>query len=219
MTAKAAELMQAIHGGNVFAGYGSLLPLDLKGWNSAHEAFVDIISRTRPSVAFDVGVWKGGSAIFMANLLREHGNTGAVVAIDTFLGSTEHWDRAGPSGNLVMRKYGRPLLYEQFLTNVLQMGMQDLIVPFPQTSENAAVILSKLGIRAGLIHIDAAHEYDPVMRDIRAYWELVEPAGYLVGDDYIPDAWPGVVRAADEFAQSVNRPLSVVAQKWILQKP
>lgn len=57
------------------------------------------------------------------------------------------------------------------------------------------------------------------MRDIRAYWDLVEPGGYLVGDDYIPDVWPDVVRAADEFAQSVGRPLSVVAHKWVLQKP
>ena len=45
--------------------------------------------------------------------------------------------------------------------------MQDLIIPLPQTSENAAVILSRLGIRAGLIHIDTAHEYEPIMRDIR----------------------------------------------------
>jgi predicted O-methyltransferase YrrM len=218
MSAKAAELMQAIHGGNVYAGYGSLLPLDLKGWHSTHETFVDIITKNRPSVVFDVGVWKGGSAIFMANLLKENGNAGAVVAIDTFLGSPEHWDRASPDGNLILRKQGRPLLYEQFLTNVLQTGMQDLIVPFPQTSENAAVILSRLGIRAGLIHIDAAHEYEPVMRDVRAYWELLEPGGYLVGDDY-ETRWPDVVRAANEFADSVGQQLTVVEPKWILRKP
>ena len=74
--------------------------------------------------------------------------------------------------------------------------MQDLIIPLPQTSENAAVILSRLGIRAGLIHIDAAHEYEPIMRDIRTYWELLERAGYLVGDDYVPE-WPDVGRAAE----------------------
>jgi hypothetical protein len=43
------------------------------------------------------------------------------------------------------------------LTNVLRTGMQDLVVPLPQSSEHAAIILSRLGIRAGLIHIDAAH--------------------------------------------------------------
>jgi hypothetical protein len=100
----------------------------------------------------------------------------------------------------------------------LQTGFQDLVVPFAQTSENAAVILSKLGIRAGLIHIDAAHEYEPVMRDIRAYWELLEPGGYLVGDDY-EARWQDVVRAANEFAESVGQQLTVEEPKWILRKP
>jgi hypothetical protein len=96
--------------------------------------------------------------------------------------------------------------------------MQDLIVPLPQSSENAAIILSRLGIRAGLIHIDAAHEYEPVMRDVRAYWEPLEPGGYLVGDDYV-DVWPDVIRAADEFARSVNQSVRVAIPKWILLKP
>jgi hypothetical protein len=75
-----------------------------------------------------------------------------------------------------------------------------------------------LGIRAGLIHVDAAHEYKPVMRDVRTYWELLEPGGYLVGDDYV-DVWPDVIRVADEFAQSVNQPLKVAQPKRILQRP
>jgi hypothetical protein len=115
-------------------------------------------------------------------------------------------------------KNGRPLLYEQFLTNVVRTGMQDFIVPLPQSNEHAAIILSRLDIRAGLIHIDAAHEYEPVMRDVRAYWELLEPGGFLVGDDYVA-VWPDVIRVAHEFAQSVNQPLTAAEPKWILQKP
>ena len=65
---------------------------------------------------------------------------------------------------------------------------------------------------------DAAHEYEPVMRDVRAYWELLEPGGYLVGDDYV-DVWPDVIRAADEFARSVNQSVTVAIPKWILLKP
>lgn len=65
---------------------------------------------------------------------------------------------------------------------------------------------------------NAAHEYEPAMRDVRAYWELLEPGGYLVGDDYVA-VWPDVIRVAHEFAQSVNQPLTVAEPKWILQKP
>ena len=108
MSAKANELTQAIHGTDVYAGYGSVLPLDLQGWNSGHPVFDEIISNDRPPVILDVGVWKGGSTIFMAKLVRENGNDGVIVAIDTFLGSPEHWDRTGKWGNLVWRKNGRP---------------------------------------------------------------------------------------------------------------
>jgi hypothetical protein len=48
MSAKTVEVMQAIHGTDVFANYGSLLPLDLQGWNSGHQAFRDIITKNTP---------------------------------------------------------------------------------------------------------------------------------------------------------------------------
>ncbi|MGA7182847.1 MAG: hypothetical protein WCF80_23565 [Pseudolabrys sp.] len=48
MSAKTVEVMQAIHGADVFANYGSLLPLDLQGWNSGHQAFRDIITKNTP---------------------------------------------------------------------------------------------------------------------------------------------------------------------------
>ncbi|MGB9658676.1 MAG: hypothetical protein WCB75_26175 [Pseudolabrys sp.] len=50
MSAKTVEVMQAIHGTDVFANYGSLLPLDLQGWNSGHQAFRDIITKNHPAV-------------------------------------------------------------------------------------------------------------------------------------------------------------------------
>jgi hypothetical protein len=215
MGAKANALMQAIHGTDVYAGLDPVLPSDLQGWNSSHPIFNEIISNDRPSVIFDVGVWKGGSTISLANLVRENGDDGVIVAIDTFLGSPEHWDRTGQWDNF--QKNGRPLLYEQFLSNVLRAGFQDLVIPLPQTSENAAVILTNRGISAKLIHIDAAHEYDPVMRDIRLYWSLLEPGGYLIGDDYVA-CWPGVVRAANEFAESIGQPLTVSDPKWLIKK-
>jgi hypothetical protein len=217
MGTKANELMRAIHGTDVYAGYGSLLPLDLQGWNSFHVKFSEIIQQKRPSVIIDVGVWKGASTFFLAKLLRENGIEGVVIAIDTFLGSPEHWNRQ-LGYHYTLWKHGRPLLYDQFLTNVVRTGFQDWIVPLPQTSENAAAILSRLGISASLIHIDAAHEYEAVKRDIRTYWDLLEPGGHLIGDDYTTD-WPGVTRAADEFANSIGQPLTVVAAKWVLQKP
>lgn len=163
----------------------------------------------------DVGVWKGQSTITMANAMKRNGIEGCVIAVDTFLGSAEHW--AGKIANF-RRINGMPDLYTTFLSNVCERELTDYVVPLPQTSATAAAILSSQNIVASLIHLDAAHNYEDVLRDAVAYWELLTPGGYLIGDDY-HESWPGVVRAAGEFSATVGRPLGIEGPKWILRRP
>lgn len=46
----------------------------------------------------------------------------------------------------------------------------------------------------GIVFIDAAHDYDSVVADIRAWWPLVKPGGFLMGHDY-QHSFPTVIRA------------------------
>jgi predicted O-methyltransferase YrrM len=210
-----SPVMSRLYPNNVWEGFSPAHPAqEVQGWNSNHPALTRCIRGLRPQVIIDVGVWKGLSTINLARALKDSGTEGCVIAVDTFLGSPEHWDH---SRNLFRRIHGYPDLYQQFLSNVYHAGLQDYVVPMPQTSHVAAALLKKYGIKASLIHIDAAHEYEDVFRDARAYWEILEDGGVLVGDDYHP-TWPGVVRAADEFAGSVGRQLSVESPKWIISK-
>jgi hypothetical protein len=71
-----------------------------------------------------------------------------------------------------------------FLANVVRNGVEDIITPFPMTSDNAAVVFGELGIRFDIVYLDAAHEYNPVKRDINAYYGLLENDGLLIGDDF-----------------------------------
>lgn len=48
-----------------------------------------------------------------------------------------------------------------------------------------------------LIFIDAAHDYDSVMDDIRAWWPMVKEGGMLAGHDF-NHKWPSVQRAVAE---------------------
>lgn len=211
-------LMRRIHNDNIYAGYIPTCEEDRQGWNSTHQAFEEIIRVMRPSVVIDVGVWKGASTIYLASLMKQNAADGAVIAIDTFLGSVEHWDPNSGFAGLIPHRFGMPLLYEQFLSNVVRSGMHDRIVPLPQTTTIAGSLLSRLGVRAGLIHIDASHEFEDVLRDARLYWDILLPGGFLIGDDYAPD-WPGVVRAADLFAAEKHVPLMQSPPKWIVRKP
>jgi hypothetical protein len=56
------------------------------------------------------------------------------------------------------------------------------------------------------------------MSDARTYWTLLNPGGYLIGDDY-DKGWPGVVQAADEFAAEMGIELTISSPKWIARKP
>jgi predicted O-methyltransferase YrrM len=217
-TPVAANVMQKLHGADIYQSYFPGFAEDLQGWNSQHPMMAEIVTRERPQVIFDVGVWKGGSTLFLAELLRKAEIDGVVISVDTFLGSPEHWIPGTTLNRLMPRGNGQPLLYRQFLSNVVHRGMQGYVVPLPQTSINAAIILRRLEIQADMIHIDAAHEYEAVLQDARAYWPLLRPGGYLVGDDY-HESWPGVVRGADEFAKEVGVKLEIQPPKWFVRKP
>lgn len=219
MPSAASEVMRLIHGVDVYDGVRPTLPADLQGWNSEHPVFRRMFELVRPRIVLDVGVWKGRSSLHLAALMREFGIDGAVISIDSFLGSPEHWLIDAPDFRQSLAfAHGLPRLYDQFVSNVLREGGTDLIVPLAQTSANAATILDHLGIRAGLVHVDAGHDHDSVLGDARRFWALLRPGGVLVGDDYV-DSWPGVISAARQFAAETGLHLNTSVPKWFVRKP
>jgi cephalosporin hydroxylase len=193
------------------------IPADMQGWGSDHRFFAELIGKVRPTTIIEVGTWKGRSAIGMAKLVKKFGLDCEIVCVDTWLGSPEHWlnEQAGWHDALRIH-HGLPHLYWVFLANVMHEGCADIITPLPNTSQNAAAILARLKVRAEFCYIDAAHEYAEVLADLRAYWPLLEPGGYLMGDDYI--GWPGVTRAADEFAAEMGCELVGERGKFFIRK-
>jgi hypothetical protein len=194
--------------------------VDHQGWNGAHPALTRLVAELRPKIILDIGVWKGQSTLTLAQALRDQGLDGAVIAIDTWLGSPEHWNPERTQFGLaeLRLKRGYPRLYEVFRRNVVRSRLSDYVVPLPQTSLNAAEILRRCGTWAQLIHVDAAHDYDNVLADCRAYWDLLDRGGVMIGDDYADD-WPGVRAAADTFCREVGVSLQVDHPKWIARKP
>lgn len=214
---KAADVMRAIHTRPIYEEIREVMGEDLQGWNSRAPILAELVAKHRPATIIDVGVWKGASTLYLAEALRDNGIDGCVIAVDTFLGSPEHWEP--DEQDLPDRLHGRPQLYEQFLSNVVRSGLQRYIVPLPQTSVNAAAILYQREIYADLVHIDAAHDYRSVAHDAITYWMLLNSGGWLVGDDY-HSACPGVVQAADDFAANVRCELIVdESYKWMVRKP
>jgi len=194
--------------------------IDDQGWNGDHPALARLVREVRPSVILDVGVWKGQSTLTLADALRSQGLDGAVIAIDTWLGSPEHWNPQRTHFGLpeLRLRNGYPRLFQVFRRNVIRSGLQHYVVPLPQTTLNAAEILRRANVRAQLIHIDAAHDFDNVLADCRAFWPLLNPGGNMIGDDYADD-WPGVRDAADTFCREIDAKMITDSPKWIVRKP
>lgn len=207
-------VMQKLYGRDLWDGFRPARPPQpgVQGWNGDHPALAQLATMAGQKIVIDVGVWKGQSTITMAAAMKRAQLDSCIIAVDTFLGSIEHW-----GAGLFARAHGMPDLYQTFLENVYYAGVADYIIPLPQTSTTAALILQRLGISAAVVHIDASHEYADVMRDAEEFWKVLGEGGFLIGDDY-HEAWPGVVRAAGEFSARLGRPMIVQPPKWILRK-
>ena len=188
------------YGRDPYLGFTSSMARDLQGWNSDHTYLTEAIDRHRPGVVVEVGVWKGASVLTMARRMRETGCDGVVLAVDTWLGSAEHWLDANLK-DLIPQMNGFPQLYFAFMGNVVAEGLQDYVLPLPLDSANACEVLRSRDVRPVLLHVDAAHDYAAVTADLERWWPLLQPGGTLIADDY--DAtyrvWETVSRAVDDF--------------------
>ena len=183
---------------------------DLQGWHSDHPYLARAIREARPTIVVEVGVWKGASVVTMAKEIKQLDLDAVVIAIDTWLGSSEHylWEKFIPDLDF---EFGYPRLYHKFAANICNEGLQNQVVPLPLDSINALQLLKTKGIRPDVLHIDAGHDYHSVMADLKAWWPQLNPKGVLIGDDYFKKPlvgngkWPEVRQAFDEFFAN-NRP-------------
>ena len=193
-------------------------PEDLQGWGSSEPIFQTLIERLRPRLIVEVGSWKGASAIHMAGLCKRLGLQTEIVCVDTWLGNWQHWNRQNGVGSKVDLRIqnGFPMLYFQFLSNVIARGYTNIITPLPLTGVAAAKLFEQNKLSPDLIYIDGDHEYEAVNADIRAWVPLLSNEGVILGDDY---DWPGVQRAATEFA-SANKAwnLKTIDKKFTLTR-
>lgn len=204
--------------------------LDLQGWlppnfaNAFNEILDSVLlSKSSPAevIVFEVGTWKGLSAHTMASVAKSRGINLKIVCIDTWLGAPEFWTwaRGMPTHDLKKDHTGFPTVYHTFINNMIVSGMSDMIYPLPLPSMQALEVLKFYNIRADVVYIDAAHEYDAVCADILGYWEMLNEHGVMFGDDFKPIDWPGVVRAVRDCAEKIPADLMLCSDiMWRLQR-
>ena len=209
-----SHIRQALRYDNIYEGITPQTATPAQGWTTAYypKAVREfLLTQPSPVVIVEVGTWLGASAIQVADIIRDMGRSDVIICVDTWLGSPEHFLN-------MPKKNGFPLIYSQFLQNIVNHGHTDRVVPLPLPSLQAIDILTPLLKSRGgaeLIYIDAAHEYLPVYMDIRTYWPLLKTGGRMLGDDYT-EHWPGVKHAVNQFV-SENKLNYTILNDWVWQ--
>ena len=195
---------------------------DMQGWvQDGFDATLDLVADLTKDIegltVFEVGTWKGASACKIADKLKP--NLESLVCIDTWLGAPEFYTTFidEPCRFSNDHVHGWPQVYYKFIKNMKIHGHEDVVIPFPISSAQAAEVLKYYKIRAHVIYVDASHEYDAVLADLEAYKDLVHDGGILWGDDYGHPLFPGLSKAVDDFAARHGYHVDVRGINWIIR--
>ncbi len=175
-----------------------LYPLQPDGWYGNEDYLQAVISHYSVQTVVEVGSWLGLSTQDIAKRLPA--GTGKVFAVDHFLGSIEHQNVPY-----------LPKLYDIFLSNMVQWEVAHIVVPVRMDSALAAVYLE--GTSVDLVYLDASHDTESVLADMRAWWPYVKGHGVLCGDDA---TWPSVQAAVKIFAQEHDLKAYLSGNFWHL---
>lgn len=218
-------LLRRLNWPDAFADFTPLPAPESWSWHFDRPFFEALYRQLpQPQLVVEVGSWLGHSAMqavtFYAHQLSWRNFT--LICVDTWLGSAEHWLEPEPGGRRFPRTAaGYPDVYTHFLSNLAHAGLDELILPLPQTSRTAARILAH-HLQAGRlpacdwIFLDASHDRVDVLLDCAAWWPLLRPGGWLFGDDW---QWPTVAEAVRDFAGMQGGEILTSAYSWALRKP
>ncbi len=171
-----------------------------------------VLNKLAPVFWLEIGTMLGGSAIAVANAIKQLDLHTSICCVDPFTGDVNMWDwekakKASGEWSYLKLEAGRPTIYERFLANVRLQGHEDIIAPLPCTAMVGMRLIERLVAQGRLaqlpdvIYHDAAHEPGETLLELQTAWSILQPGGVLFGDDW---AWPGVRGDVQSFARSIT---------------
>lgn len=202
------NILKELHLYNPYNGFNvNLFKEDLSGWHGNHPIFLDLFEHLQPKLILEIGTWKGQSAINMATISKNLGLDCKIVCVDTWLGSIDFINAESrlDTERDTYPQFGYPQIYYQFLANVILNRVDDIIIPFPQTSSIACKWLEKNNIKFDMIYIDGSNEYRDVLSDIEYAWSILKDNGVIFGDDYNHNIFKDIKTAVNDFCSKYHQ--------------
>jgi predicted O-methyltransferase YrrM len=174
--------------------------LNIQGFTSQAELEWLAKQAANRKIIVEVGSWKGRSTRAMSD-----NSSATIFAVDTWEGSDEERHKEE------LRGKPKDWLLRQFEENLKDKMIFGLNPDKPEPgiflmvgeSVGAAESMKHFPFRPDMIFIDAAHDFESVKADLKAWMPLLAEGGLLCGHDY--DAGrPGVVKAVRELVPNVQ---------------
>jgi predicted O-methyltransferase YrrM len=142
----------------------------------------------------ETGTARGFSALCMAKALDDSGASGTIVTFDVLPHDVRIlW-------NCVRDSEG-PRTRAELLEDYAGLIERHVIFHRGDTKQEMA----KMSVpRVHFAFLDSVHTYDYVMAEFASIRDRQRPGDMLFFDDYTPDAYPGVVKAADEICATAG---------------
>jgi len=157
--------------------------------------------------ALEVGSFLGtGSTAHIGQLLQSRKGSN-LFAVDHWLGSYNHQEGLNAYDPIL------PLLYDQFLSNMIHLKLTNVVIPIRMESVAAAQYLNEL---FDFIYIDAEHLEEFVYNDLVAWYPHLKENGVFCGDDW--GTSEDVRIAVTRFANENNLELIHTSNFWRLLK-
>ena len=186
---------------------------DIEGWFDWMDLYKAMLDRANNNAHFvEVGSWMGKSACYMAEHIKQSGKQIKFDCVDI-------WDdNSTEIAYRTMMEHAKKLnmtLLEVFKGNLAKYGVFDRVNAIKTTSANAAMLYADGSL--DMVFIDASHDFDNVMTDLKAWYPKVRSGGEFAGHDYFYSV-DGVQRAVKEFCSANKIKFDIVGQCWYVKK-
>ena len=185
------------------------------------ESFLEEVSRKKPKVFLEIGVFHGVTARNVCELLYKiHKNNFKYVGLDLFGVSEENENETIPSTN-----FSNPL--KKFYYNFIKRqdpysftAVSELLNKFKENIHliqgNSNKILPKMDMsKVDYVFLDGGHHYNTVKNDLTNCIKVILNGGTVLCDDYNLSYAPGVKQAIDEFVNSNKFKRTILYERFV----
>ena len=179
--------------------------IGLRRMQNVRSLLEDVLNRNVPGDAAECGVWKGGTAIFMASILEAYQSEKKVWVCDSFQGMPMPIDRRDPDWS---DKRDLAISLSEVKAHFHKHGVlqRALFVKgwFEETLPGPIGQLSLLRVDCDL--------YSSTIAVLEALYPKLSPGGYVIIDDYNGPATPVCKEAVDDYRRDhgIVTPLEIV---------